>query len=75
MDDLCARLIEVHDDTWPIGIAHNEPINRDGAEAAKRIAELEADLADTLKAILLHFGPDGAKKVTDMVIEQRTKRA
>lgn len=44
-------------------------------EAAKRIVELEADIANTLKAILFHFGPDGAKKVTDMVIEQRAKRA
>ena len=47
------------------------------AEAAlqiKRIAELEADLADTLRAVLHHFGPDGAHKVTETVLEIRSKR-
>ena len=43
-------------------------------EQAARIAELEADLADTLRAVLHHFGPGGAHKVTSTVLELQSKR-
>ncbi len=38
-----------------------------------RIANLEADLRETLRAVLHHFGPDGAKAVTDHVMASRAK--
>ncbi len=40
----------------------------------RRIADLEADLADTLRAVLHHFGPDGANKVTAEVLKLKGKR-
>ena len=40
-----------------------------------RIAELEADLADTLRAVLHHFGPDGARKVTTTTLDLKSKRS
>ena len=45
MDDLRIRLISRHSDTWPIQIGEHDLINRDGPDAEKRIAELEAALA------------------------------
>ncbi len=41
---------------------------------AARIKELEADINDTLRAVLFHFGPDGAAKVTKSVLDERAKR-
>lgn len=43
-------------------------------EAADRIEALEADLRDTLRAVLHHFGPDGANKVTQAVLDERNAR-
>lgn len=40
-------------------------------EAAKRIEELEADLSNTLRAVLHYYGPRGAKIVTDLALELR----
>ena len=37
-------------------------------------AESDADLKDTLKAVLYFFGPSGASKVTQSVIEARSVR-
>lgn len=42
-------------------------------EAATRIEALEHDLRETVRAVLHHFGPEGAKIVTDHVIETRPK--
>lgn len=42
-------------------------------KAADRIEELEADLANTLRAVLHHFGPEGAQKVTATAIELRAR--
>lgn len=39
-----------------------------------RLNELEAEFRDTLRAVLHHFGPDGAHKVTATVIEEKSKR-
>jgi len=39
-----------------------------------RIAELEADLRDTMRAVLYHFGWDGAHKVTTTVLAEKAKR-
>lgn len=36
--------------------------------------ELEADLRETLRAVLHHFGPDGANKVTRHVLMARRSR-
>ncbi len=36
-----------------------------------RIAELESDLRETLRAVLYNFGPDGAKVVTEHVVAAR----
>lgn len=33
-----------------------------------------ADLKDALKSVLFHFGPEGANKVCDDVIEARKRR-
>jgi len=41
----------------------------------QRIAELEAVVSDTLKAVLYHFGPEGAATVTQQVIELRKARS
>ena len=38
-------------------------------------AELLADQRETLKAVLYHFGPEGAQKVTAHTLEQRKARA
>ena len=38
-------------------------------------AELLADQRETLKAVLYHFGPEGAQKVTTHTLEQRKARA
>ena len=44
-------------------------------EAAERIEALEADLRETLRAVLHHFGPGGAHKVTTTALAQRGKAA
>lgn len=41
----------------------------------KANAELLADQRETLKAVLYHFGPEGAQKVTAHTLEQRKARA
>ena len=43
-------------------------------QRANRIADLENDLRDTLRAVLHHFGPDGANKVTTTVLDEKSKR-
>lgn len=48
-----------------------EVIGKRQAELAERIADLEADLENTLRAVLHHYGPDGAHKVTTTALELR----
>ena len=51
---------------------HKHPLTQ---QAADRIVELEADLADTLRAVMHHFGPDGAHKVTTTTLDLKSKRS
>lgn len=46
-----------------------------GRELRSRIAELEADQRETLRAVLHHFGPDGAKLVTDHALRARKTKS
>ena len=45
------------------------------AALRSRIAYIEHDLRETLRAVLHHFGPEGAKVVTDHVMASRTTKA
>lgn len=40
-------------------------------EAAARIEALEFDIREMLRAVLYHFGPEGAQKVTEHVVSAR----
>ena len=65
----CAMPLTNSDKCTICGAPVRKPGDRDD-----RIAELEADLSDTLRAVLHHFGPDGAQRVTETVLELKRKR-
>ncbi len=65
------RLKEIVDGT---GLA-TAAIAAERDRLAKANAELLADQRETLKAVLYHFGPEGAQKVTAHTLEQRKARA
>ena len=54
---------------------HRKDYEQLAADAIERIVELEADLADTLRAVMHHFGPDGAHKVTTTTLDLKSKRS
>lgn len=41
-------------------------------QSKQRIAKLESDLCQVLRAVLHHFGPEGQKLVTDHVLRPTT---
>lgn len=46
----------------------------DGADPCRGYHELKFDLAETLKAVLYLYGPDGAEKITRHVMLARRAR-
>ena len=58
----------------PVCFTHNDWPDSDAC-LRSRVAELDADLRETLRAVLHHFGPDGAHKVTTTTLDLKSKRS